>query len=585
MKVERTEDAERPFSWEVTSIEFSGGQEIPLEPGSLLVLIGPNSGGKSTALRDIEHHLNGSAPGPVVSEVSLRTNWNADGFVLWLGQSFTSRMIQGQRHFRTAGGDLPENTARGGALNQAAAFLIHRLDTENRLAITQPKNSIDRSGDETPTEYIHVLQEDDDLREKLSAVVRNAFGADLIINHQGGRRVWFHAGDEPERSAERDRVSSGYLEELNAVPRLEVEGDGIRSFVGTLLAARCGNQPLLLIDEPEAFLHPPQARRLATAIAASVGEQDRQAVIATHSADVLRELTSRSDRVSICRITRDGERNNASLLRADQVKELWSKPLLRSSAGLEGLFHDGVVVCEGDADARVYEALVASLEGQDNIQRADLHFVHGGGTGQLATLANAYKSLDTKTAVIADIDILREKPLVEGVVTALHGDFAKLEEQVRAVSAMLGERKPVVSVKDLVKKVKSEIEKVAEANELSNERRRSIADLLAGASDWSEAKKYGLSKLKGGDNKAATSLLNQLEEIGLFVLPVGELERWWPAGSADKSEWVLQALDKVSEEPGVFAAASAFITRVCGFLGVSARISDDGAGDTKQGLE
>ena len=162
-----------------------------------------------------------------------------------------------------------------------------------------------------------MLQENEELLSDLSALVRTAFGMDLIIYQGGGPQVWFHVGDEPERTVDRDRVSSEYLQGLDAVPKLDIEGDGIRSFVGTLLAARCGNQPLLLIDEPEAFLHPPQARRLATAIAASVGEQNRQAIIATHSADVLRELASRSDHVSICRITRDGNRNNAALLEAD----------------------------------------------------------------------------------------------------------------------------------------------------------------------------------------------------------------------------------------------------------------------------
>jgi hypothetical protein len=71
---------------------------------------------------------------------------------------------------------------------------------------------------------------------------------------------------------DRDRVSESYLRDLAEVPLLHQSGDGIRSFAGTLVAATCGAHPLLLIDEPEAFLHPPQARRLSRAIARSTAE-------------------------------------------------------------------------------------------------------------------------------------------------------------------------------------------------------------------------------------------------------------------------------------------------------------------------
>src|SRR3954452_10968168 len=41
---------------------------------------------------------------------------------------------------------------------------------------------------------------------------------------------------------------------------LEKEGDGMRSFVGILLHVLLSNDMISLVDAPEAFLHPPQAR-------------------------------------------------------------------------------------------------------------------------------------------------------------------------------------------------------------------------------------------------------------------------------------------------------------------------------------
>jgi ABC-type multidrug transport system ATPase subunit len=37
----------------ITALTFSGGQQIALEPGSLLLLVGPNNAGKSATLREI----------------------------------------------------------------------------------------------------------------------------------------------------------------------------------------------------------------------------------------------------------------------------------------------------------------------------------------------------------------------------------------------------------------------------------------------------------------------------------------------------------------------------------------------------
>ena len=44
------------------------------------------------------------------------------------------------------------------------------------------------------------------------------------------------------------------------MPRLDQQGDGMKSFMGLLLNIVASAYPVVLVDEPEAFLHPPQAR-------------------------------------------------------------------------------------------------------------------------------------------------------------------------------------------------------------------------------------------------------------------------------------------------------------------------------------
>jgi predicted ATPase len=62
----------------------------------------------------------------------------------------------------------------------------------------------------------------------------------------------------------------------------------------------------ILLDEPEAFLHPPQARRLAEIVANEV-PGECQVIIATHNDAFVRALLDASaERVILARIVREG---------------------------------------------------------------------------------------------------------------------------------------------------------------------------------------------------------------------------------------------------------------------------------------
>jgi hypothetical protein len=161
-------------------------------------------------------------------------------------------------------------------MNQA---LMLRLDTQSRLSIASATQSARYST--IPTTNIHFLQRDEVLAERVSAHVQSAFNRRLIINFAAGQQVWFQVGEEPPRRCDADRVSPQYAKALGLLPQLNNEGDSIRSFVGAALAALVGTHPVMLIDEPEAFLHPPQARRLGSILAESATASSRQIILAT----------------------------------------------------------------------------------------------------------------------------------------------------------------------------------------------------------------------------------------------------------------------------------------------------------------
>jgi hypothetical protein len=186
---------------------------------------------------------------------------NDEEFVEWLRSHYLLRRIGVSEHFVTRGAALELTQARNfwnqGDLRspQINAFLAH---AQARLTATSYVESIDIF-QRPPGAYVHVLQTNEELLRVVSAHVREALDADLIVDWVAGNRVGFRIGDEPRRDESNDRVSERYGEALQRLPRLDSDGDGVRSFVGTLLATFCGAHPVLLIDEPEAFLHPPQA--------------------------------------------------------------------------------------------------------------------------------------------------------------------------------------------------------------------------------------------------------------------------------------------------------------------------------------
>lgn len=87
---------------------------------------------------------------------------------------------------------------------------------------------------------------------------------------------------------------------------------------------------MFLVDEPEAFLHPPQARVLGENFSSLLGE--RQAFISTHSIEFIKGLLSTNQaRVKIIRLERDGEKNPVHYLQPEDLKAIWTDPLITPS--------------------------------------------------------------------------------------------------------------------------------------------------------------------------------------------------------------------------------------------------------------
>ena len=71
------------------------------------------------------------------------------------------------------------------------------------------------------------------------------------------------------------------------------------------------------IDEPEAFLHPPQAEMIGNAIC-ELKSDNSQVFVATHDSNVLKGFLSsaHAQNVTVVRVERDGDKNPISVLKS-----------------------------------------------------------------------------------------------------------------------------------------------------------------------------------------------------------------------------------------------------------------------------
>lgn len=388
----------------ISSLTFSDGTDVPISPNDVVLVVGPNNAGKSAGLRAIREKLQNAAhKSPVLQSLQIQRTGSVDEFSSWL-LGWTVRQMESPPDnpiYQALGHALHRNQAHSewqradNVLGGLARWFCHLLSADERLQICNPPGNIALARD-NPSHPIHFLLRDDKLESRLSSKFRKAFGVDLVVHRNAGSQVPLHIGERPTPTADEDRVSISYIERLEKLPTLHTQGDGMRSFAGVLLATSVGRESIVLIDEPEAFLHPPQARLLGTTLVQD-RNKERQLFIATHSTDILRGvLDTESPDVRVIRIRRSGSTNTVRLLSNERIKELWGDPLLRYSNILDGLFHESVVVCEADADCRFYSAILdATMAGNtDDAKRPDLMFTHCGGKARLPVVIRALREVD-----------------------------------------------------------------------------------------------------------------------------------------------------------------------------------------------
>lgn len=516
--------------FEKITLKLSNGSSLDLSLRGITVFVGPNNSGKSLVLREIEQafHVD-PMPADLKLLKSYEISWptigeakqRLDAFSRFkqpnLPEGYVSigRMALGGggievAHFHWAEFErlLSQKHNASWVVTQFLKWGVVRLDGRSRFSLTD-----DRPGDDltaAPTNVLSHLFQDDAVRQLVRDIVRDAFGSYLVVDPTRLGLFRLRLSSTPP-SQDEQSLNQAARDFHAKATHVKDASDGVQAFVGIVVSVLSGEYHTVLLDEPEAFLHPPLARKLGKHLAKIAGDRKGSLLASTHSSDFLMGCLSENQDVQVIRMDyRDGV-SRARLVNNKKLRELFRNPLMRSANVISALFHDGVVVTESDNDRAFYGEIYHRLT-LANPELPSLLFVNAQNKHTIPDVVSRLREFGVPAAGICDIDVLKEggvnwsRWLEAGQLPKLnHGAYSTQRASLKQAFDKTGK------------------------------------DMKVG----------GVGLLEPSDAQAAAELFDTLAAYGVFVVRRGELESWLPSLSVPgkKTDWTVAMLNRLGDDP------------------------------------
>lgn len=550
----------------LTQLSFRAGARrddpgLQVEVGSVVMLVGPNNSGKSLALREIRHWCSGqpnpSHDGLVIADAAADTPTDVAAaksllapFGLPVGSISRNQMAfqilafgDGQSRSVSFGErDLENATSRSAESVHIRQLLVDpftvHLDGATRFHLSESQQAAGLRG--FPQNHFVALLKDPSARRALRDMGREAFGLFPVIDCTAMTKLVMRLSEEAPPSDEEESVGERAREFFSGARPLDEFSDGVKSFVGILSAVLSMPFSIVLIDDPEAFLHPPHARLLGRFLSRLVAAKKGSLVASTHSSEFLIGCLEEAIDASVVRLTYQQDLATARALARSEIEPLMRDPLLRSTEVLSGLFHRGAVITEADSDRAFYEELNRRLLA-DNRGIADALFSNAQNAQTVARLVGPLRRIGVPAAALVDLDFVAES---DGNWESLLGSCLVPESVVWDLRQERAWLNSVLPERDTLKR-------------------------------------SGVERLDAEDKRRAYAFLSRLSEYGLFLVPVGEMESWFPAMniSGHGSQWLVRFFSQIgstASESGYLRPTSGrvwdFIDRVAGWISNPGRL-------------
>jgi len=583
----------------ILAVDLPGVSDLKLQ--GLIVVVGPNSSGKTQFLHDIDEAVCGKRRELVVgSGMTFKTPPPFDEYFSFLVErgsireqspdqflksslqygadagagSFRKTKVKSQhQQFELAVQQKVEGVMPDfpflmelGPLTCSALFL------KNRLSLMDACPTFDYRS-HGPSKTLQALYWNKIAKVTLHREIASVFQLSVWVDNTRHSTLVVRVSDSPNLPSAEERLEPELMETYRTI---ETEGDGLRSYCSICATLLLEARPLCIVDEPEMCLHPPQAYAMGRFIGAHTSDETCT-IVATHSSHVLRGILETQRKANVIRLTHVSSAFRACLVTPKLLEQATSKPRSRSETILEGLLSHVVILCEAEGDRLVYGATYRTLSDR----RLDVRFVPSGGTGGFADPLRLYRALEVPCAVIADLDFLAKEGELKKVLKALGTPPEKITSLCKSARNVISQVKGRAKQTDI-----EEVQK--ELRVLADGLAKNIDDAKVGGKLQSIGKRlYKLHALQqkgleaipetydsdgpGISRSAAAELLKDLERQRLFLVPVGELESWLPVvmkgqSREDKSKWAMLAAEKIEDGGERDEGIWEFMRRVYRFL-------------------
>jgi ABC-type cobalamin/Fe3+-siderophores transport system ATPase subunit len=500
---------------------------IPTE--GVTIFVGPNNSGKSLALREIERALISGQiqhEGKLVSDFDVRMP-NTDQLQadiellrkkspigLSPDQVYIGRFLpNGSLDSNTvAVSDLQSQVARSNKqwfTSNFWRFFQIRLDGRTRFDLTNDRSTGDLLA--IPQNILVHLFQDDELRKQVRDIIHDAFGVYFVIDPLSGGNLRIRLSQTPPTHDEQSLGKPARDFHSKAI-HIQQASDGVQAFVGIVITVQSGDYRVTLIDEPEAFLHPPLARKLGYQLAKTALNRGGSLIAATHSPDFLMGCLQASSQVRVVRMEYSNAKSKGQIVNSDALRKFFTTPLMRSANVISGLFHDGVVITESDNDRAFYSEIYHRLAEQAS-GSPSLLFVNAQNKQTIQDILGPLRAFGVAATAIVDIDILKDGGATwTGWLKAC---------QIPTVSHhALGQHR-------------------GDLHRLFTDKGVNMKD-------------EGVTGLKdSAAEESANGLFDTLERYGVFVTRKGELETWLRHlnVSGKKTDWTIAMLQRLGADP------------------------------------
>ena len=336
----------------ISKIKFNNNEIFSFNNDDIVLLVGANNVGKSRALKDIKDDiLEKTTDKVIIKEIEYKdSNFTEKNMQNYFKNNYDN-VIEKNGDYNIA---IERQVTQYYDKNQFKNILLNKkifykvlfsfLSTENRLNMTSPI-SYNYIEDKVSLNIMRKLEKDTQAITKLNDILNFCFDKAIDIsedveNNSLSKLYKFGTKEEIANTINANTREARCL--LESLDNLNEQGDGIRSAVAILSSLIANEHTLYLIDEPETFLHPPQARILGNNIVEL--SKNKQCFISTHNIDLIRGiLENKSSRIKIIKINRNENNNEFHVIDNKSISRIANDKNLKYSNILNGLFYNTVV--------------------------------------------------------------------------------------------------------------------------------------------------------------------------------------------------------------------------------------------------